>query len=78
MDELLQRGLGAQVRAVMAAVNQSPAAGVVVDSQTLIFAPLVTHPEKIICIGFNYRKHAEETGTPCPRSHRYSASSTRP
>ena len=67
MDELLQRGLGAQVRAVMAAVDQSPAAGVVVDSQTLIFAPLVTHPEKIICIGFNYRKHAEETGTPVPK-----------
>jgi len=32
------------------------------------FAPLVTRPEKIICVGFNYRKHAEETGTPIPKA----------
>lgn len=25
------------------------------------FAPAVTHPEKIICIGLNYRSHIEET-----------------
>lgn len=25
------------------------------------FAPVVTHPEKIICIGLNYRSHIEET-----------------
>ncbi|VWX55196.1 hypothetical protein NOVOSPHI9U_80005 [Novosphingobium sp. 9U] len=23
-------------------------------------------PEKIICVGFNCREHAEETGTPTP------------
>ena len=31
------------------------------------FAPVVTRPDKIICIGFNYREHAEETGTPIPK-----------
>ena len=28
---------------------------------------MVTRPEKIIMMGFNYRKHAEETGTPIPK-----------
>jgi 2-keto-4-pentenoate hydratase/2-oxohepta-3-ene-1,7-dioic acid hydratase in catechol pathway len=30
------------------------------------FGPAVTHPEKIICVGLNYRKHAAETGNPVP------------
>jgi 2-keto-4-pentenoate hydratase/2-oxohepta-3-ene-1,7-dioic acid hydratase in catechol pathway len=28
--------------------------------------PCVTNPQKIICIGLNYRKHAAETGQPVP------------
>jgi 2-keto-4-pentenoate hydratase/2-oxohepta-3-ene-1,7-dioic acid hydratase in catechol pathway len=28
--------------------------------------PCVTNPEKIVCIGLNYRKHAAETGQPVP------------
>lgn len=31
------------------------------------FGPCVTHPEKILCIGLNYRKHAAETGNPVPK-----------
>lgn len=31
------------------------------------FGPCVTHPEKIVCIGLNYRKHAAETGNPVPK-----------
>jgi 2-keto-4-pentenoate hydratase/2-oxohepta-3-ene-1,7-dioic acid hydratase in catechol pathway len=30
------------------------------------FGPAVPHPEKIICIGFNYRRHAHEMGIPIP------------
>ncbi|WP_206811742.1 fumarylacetoacetate hydrolase family protein [Paradesulfitobacterium ferrireducens] len=30
------------------------------------FAPCVTNPEKILCVGLNYRKHAEETKHPIP------------
>jgi 2-keto-4-pentenoate hydratase/2-oxohepta-3-ene-1,7-dioic acid hydratase in catechol pathway len=30
------------------------------------FGPCVTNPEKIVCIGLNYRKHAAETGQPVP------------
>lgn len=31
------------------------------------FGPCVTDPEKIVCIGLNYRKHAAETGNPVPK-----------
>jgi 2-keto-4-pentenoate hydratase/2-oxohepta-3-ene-1,7-dioic acid hydratase in catechol pathway len=31
------------------------------------FGPCVTGPEKIVCIGLNYRKHAAETGNPVPK-----------
>ena len=31
------------------------------------FGPCVTEPEKIVCIGLNYRKHAAETGNPVPK-----------
>lgn len=30
------------------------------------FEPCITNPEKIIMLGFNYRRHAAETGTPIP------------
>ncbi len=33
----------------------------------LQLAPCVTHPGKIICVGLNYRKHAEETNSPIPQ-----------
>ncbi|RKP54016.1 FAA hydrolase family protein [Cohnella endophytica] len=32
----------------------------------LEFGPCVTDPKKMICVGLNYRKHAEETNAPIP------------
>jgi 2-keto-4-pentenoate hydratase/2-oxohepta-3-ene-1,7-dioic acid hydratase in catechol pathway len=32
------------------------------------FGPCVTDPEKIICVGLNYRKHAAETNNPVPKT----------
>jgi 2-keto-4-pentenoate hydratase/2-oxohepta-3-ene-1,7-dioic acid hydratase in catechol pathway len=66
VDDLLQNGRGAQARAVMEAVSKQRDAAVLIDLSKVAFAPLVTRPEKIICVGFNYRKHAEETNTPIP------------
>lgn len=36
------------------------------DESTLEYAPCVANPEKIICIGLNYKKHAAETGSELP------------
>ncbi len=34
----------------------------------ITWGPCVTNPQKIICIGLNYRKHAEETNAPIPKT----------
>ncbi|MCR8655943.1 fumarylacetoacetate hydrolase family protein [Paenibacillus endoradicis] len=37
------------------------------DEVKLTLGPCVTHPNKIICVGLNYRKHAEETNAAIPQ-----------
>ncbi len=34
----------------------------------IVYGPCVTNPEKILCVGLNYRKHAVETKMPIPAS----------
>lgn len=36
------------------------------DSQSVVFAAVVPHPEKVICVGLNYRDHAAEMGGAIP------------
>jgi 2-keto-4-pentenoate hydratase/2-oxohepta-3-ene-1,7-dioic acid hydratase in catechol pathway len=40
----------------------------VLAEDSVQFGPCVTSPEKIICVGLNYRKHAAETGNPVPKT----------
>ncbi len=37
------------------------------EEAKLVLGPCVTHPNKIICVGLNYRKHAEETNAAIPQ-----------
>src|SRR5690625_3951192 len=32
------------------------------------YAPAITEPSKIICVGLNYKKHADETNLPYPET----------
>ena len=61
VDDLLQHGGTDQVDRVLQAAG--PDTAVLISPELVRFAPLVTRPQKIICVGFNYRKHAEETDT---------------
>ncbi|BBI34249.1 fumarylacetoacetate hydrolase family protein [Cohnella abietis] len=36
------------------------------EEESLKLGPCVTHPNKIICVGLNYRKHAKETNMAIP------------
>ncbi|WP_079908338.1 fumarylacetoacetate hydrolase family protein [Paenibacillus sp. 32352] len=45
----------------------SGTAGYILNESDLKLGPCVTHPNKIICVGLNYRKHAEETNAPIPQ-----------
>ena len=42
------------------------AAETFLDEGDIYFGPCVSNPEKIICIGLNYKKHAEEAGATLP------------
>lgn len=42
------------------------AQGVSLDVSQLDYAPVVTTPEKIVCVGLNYRDHAKEAGLALP------------
>jgi 2-keto-4-pentenoate hydratase/2-oxohepta-3-ene-1,7-dioic acid hydratase in catechol pathway len=63
MDALLQEGGADAVSAVIAAARHEPERAVTVAVEDAPFAPLVTRPGKIVCVGFNYQHHAEETNT---------------
>ena len=67
IDAVLQgRGdLKALPRLVERAAAKS---SLVVAEDSVKFGPCVTNPEKIICVGLNYRKHAAETGNPVPKT----------
>jgi 2-keto-4-pentenoate hydratase/2-oxohepta-3-ene-1,7-dioic acid hydratase in catechol pathway len=43
-----------------------PKAGATVSEKSAKYLSPIPNPGKIICIGLNYRKHAEETGSPIP------------
>lgn len=62
MDDLLQNGRGGLLTPI---VERAPASAYL-DEATLAYGPVVTRPQKIIMMGFNYRRHAAETGTPVP------------
>ncbi len=36
------------------------------DPSAVTFLPPIVEPQKVICLGLNYRDHAEETGAPIP------------
>ena len=46
----------------------SPPKDALVAEKDAHFGPCITDPEKIIMLGFNYRKHAMETGRPIPKA----------
>ena len=68
MDDLLQEEDGPRLSALVAAASKSPAsAGAFLKEESIEFGPVVTRPEKIVCVGLNYRRHAKEIGMPIPK-----------
>ena len=41
--------------------------GLFLDEGAIEFGPCVTNPEKILCVGLNYARHARETNNPIPK-----------
>ena len=64
MDGLIRRGDQGLTELVERAVSSGKG---LVDESKVEFGPCVTNPEKIICVGLNYAKHANETKSPLPQ-----------
>src|ERR1043166_5636595 len=61
LDGLLQQEDGPALNALVdAATKSDKAQAALLREDTIEFGPLVSHPEKIVCVGLNYRHHAQE------------------
>ena len=59
--------LDAQIAAgTLAEAGAKAAAGEAIDESALTFLPPIARPSKIVCLGLNYRDHAEESGMGIP------------
>jgi len=68
LDDMLQHDEGASVQEVVeAAMKSSAAQKLFLKEENIEYGPLVTRPEKIVCVGLNYRKHALEIKLPIPK-----------
>jgi 2-keto-4-pentenoate hydratase/2-oxohepta-3-ene-1,7-dioic acid hydratase in catechol pathway len=68
IDDLLQNEDGPSLNALVDAAVKSPAAKkAFLKEETIEYGPVVTRPEKIVCVGLNYRQHAIEIGAPIPK-----------
>lgn len=69
LDDLLQNEDGPSLNALVdAALKSSTVHGAFVKEESIEYGPIVTRPEKIVCVGLNYRKHAQEVGSPIPKA----------
>lgn len=76
--ELTARGSGLEAPVLMEDVIRDSAAvvpllqelvrgnSVWLKEEEIVYEPCVTRPQKIICVGLNYRSHAEESGLDTP------------
>jgi 2-keto-4-pentenoate hydratase/2-oxohepta-3-ene-1,7-dioic acid hydratase in catechol pathway len=68
MDDLLQDEDGPSLNAlVSAALKSSAAHPAFVKEASIEYGPVVSHPEKIVCVGLNYRRHAKEVNMAIPK-----------
>ncbi|MFI5104189.1 MAG: fumarylacetoacetate hydrolase family protein [Terriglobales bacterium] len=68
LDDLLQKEHGPALNTLVETALKSPAAkGAFVKEDSIEYGPLLSHPEKVVCVGLNYRKHAQETGAAVPK-----------
>jgi 2-keto-4-pentenoate hydratase/2-oxohepta-3-ene-1,7-dioic acid hydratase in catechol pathway len=67
-DDLLQNQDGPSLNALVdAAAKSNSAQKAYLKEENIEYGPAVTRPEKIVCVGLNYRQHAKEIGAQVPK-----------
>ena len=67
LDQMLREGSWPKIEAVIAGTRSANLSQTQVPESSITFGRLFTNPGKIVCIGLNYRKHAQEVGMPIPK-----------
>jgi 2-keto-4-pentenoate hydratase/2-oxohepta-3-ene-1,7-dioic acid hydratase in catechol pathway len=67
LDQMLREGSWPQVEAVISGTRSANLSQTLAAESALSFGRLFTNPGKIVCVGLNYRKHAQEIGMPIPK-----------
>jgi 2-keto-4-pentenoate hydratase/2-oxohepta-3-ene-1,7-dioic acid hydratase in catechol pathway len=67
IHELIEGGQTAKCALEQAIEHLSESALPILNENSITLGPCVTHPNKIVCVGLNYRKHAEETNAQIPK-----------
>ncbi|NIK78421.1 2-keto-4-pentenoate hydratase/2-oxohepta-3-ene-1,7-dioic acid hydratase in catechol pathway [Paenibacillus castaneae] len=70
VEEAIKGGTtaSAELDQLIIAANENPNPAFLIEESMITYAPAVSTPQKIICVGLNYRKHAEETKADIPTS----------
>jgi len=66
IDALIRGGDGGLTELVGTSIAKGGKA-LFLDEAAVQFGPSVTNPEKILCVGLNYARHARETNNPIPK-----------
>ena len=68
LSALLREGNAAGLAKLIQAAETAPdAQRFVIDESKINHGRLFTNPSKIVCVGLNYRRHAQEIGAPIPK-----------
>ena len=65
-DDLIANGDQGLSKLVLLAFSKGKA-DLFLDESKIEYAPAIINPEKIVCVGLNYAKHAKETNNPIPK-----------
>ncbi|MFB5660966.1 fumarylacetoacetate hydrolase family protein [Alteribacillus sp. HJP-4] len=70
MDELYQNNKTAikKLENYITSLSITENASFLAEEESLDFKAPITNPGKIICVGLNYKQHADETGAPYPET----------
>jgi 2-keto-4-pentenoate hydratase/2-oxohepta-3-ene-1,7-dioic acid hydratase in catechol pathway len=66
LAELLNDGSARELASLVAAAKSPRANSAWLSEDAITFGRLFTHPGKIMCVGLNYRRHAQEVGMQPP------------
>jgi len=67
LEQLLREGGWAQIEALLAETRSSKLTQALIPESSITYGRLFTNPGKIVCVGLNYRRHAQEIGMPIPK-----------